>query len=126
VPVVVAAGNDSRDARSFRPAAYDNVITVSALADFDGRPGGEGQQSAICPFYSSDGDDTFADFSNFGADVDIIAPGKCTLSTHLGGRYAWMSGTSMATPTCRAVVLYQVEHPEAGRCIKQAPRPPAG
>ena len=43
-----------------------------------------------------DKDDTFADFSNYGADVDIIAPGKCIRSTipgalrvpvgHLDGR----------------------------------------
>src|SRR3954468_12234246 len=40
VTYVVAAGNDSSDARNSVPAAYDEVITVSALADFNGRPGG--------------------------------------------------------------------------------------
>jgi hypothetical protein len=122
VPVVVAAGNKSRDARSYRPGAYENVITVSALADFDGRPGGEGRQADICPFYSSDVDDTFADFSNFGPDVDLIAPGKCILSTYLNGRYGWMSGTSMATPhVTGAVLLYRAQYPDAGPLqVKQA------
>ena len=32
-----------------------------------------------------DKDDTFADFSNYGADVDLIAPGKCIRSTIPGG-----------------------------------------
>ncbi len=38
---VVAAGNESRNARQNRPAAYDEVITVSAMADYDGRGGGQ-------------------------------------------------------------------------------------
>ncbi|MBW3556392.1 MAG: S8 family serine peptidase, partial [Actinobacteria bacterium] len=36
VTYVVAAGNSSDDAANHVPAAYDEVITVSALADFDG------------------------------------------------------------------------------------------
>ncbi|HSA49023.1 MAG TPA: S8 family serine peptidase, partial [Yinghuangia sp.] len=40
ITYVVAAGNDSADAKGFTPAAYDEVVTVSALADFNGLPGG--------------------------------------------------------------------------------------
>ncbi len=40
VTFVVAAGNDSADAKDSTPAAYDEVVTVSALADFNGLPGG--------------------------------------------------------------------------------------
>ncbi len=76
------------------PAAYDEVITVSALADFNGLPGG-----GAAPTCRADVDDTFADFSNFGPDVDLIAPGVCILSTYRkGGGYNTISGTSMATP----------------------------
>jgi subtilisin family serine protease len=42
VTYVVAAGNDSVDAATVSPANYDEVITVSAMADFDGAPGGLG------------------------------------------------------------------------------------
>ena len=70
VTYVVAAGNESADAANHRPAAYSEVITVSALADFNGDPGGSAP--ATC---RTDGDDTFASFSNFLAGVDIIAPG---------------------------------------------------
>ncbi|HEX6871484.1 MAG TPA: S8 family serine peptidase, partial [Micromonosporaceae bacterium] len=70
VTFVVAAGNDDANASGFVPAAYDEVITVSALADFNGLPGGGA--AATC---RSDVDDTIADFSNWGADVDLIAPG---------------------------------------------------
>jgi len=111
---VVAAGNNSQDVAHFRPASYDEVITVSAMADYDGRGGGHGVPSDSCPFWSSEPDDAFTSFSNYGAGVDLIAPGKCILSTYLNGRYAWMSGTSMATPhVTGAALLYKVRFPDA-------------
>jgi subtilisin len=64
------------DASNYSPAAFDNVLTVSALADFDGEPGGLGS-----PTCRTDQDDTLADFSNWGSAVDIAAPGVCILST---------------------------------------------
>ena len=109
VTYVVAAGNESDNAAKHVPAAYDEVITVSALADFNGVPGGGA--AATC---RADVDDTFADFSNFGADVDLIAPGICILSTWKGGAYNTISGTSMATPhVSGAAALYKATHPTA-------------
>ncbi len=40
ITVVVAAGNEQRDAALVSPAAYDEVITVSSMNDYDGLPGG--------------------------------------------------------------------------------------
>src|SRR6266545_2777822 len=109
VTYAVAAGNSAADARGFVPAAYDEVMTVSALADFNGLPGGGAP--ATC---RSDVDDTFADFSNFGADIDLIAPGVCILSTYRGGGYNTLSGTSMATPhVAGGAALYKATHPSA-------------
>jgi subtilisin len=42
--------------------------------------------------------DNVADFSSRGPQVFIAAPGVDLVSTYPGGRYATMSGTSMATP----------------------------
>ena len=94
--VVAAAGNDSGSAAARVPAAYNEVITVSALADTDGKPGGLGGHRCYS-WGTYDEDDTYADFSNRGSDVDLIAPGKCIWSTIPSG-YAYMSGTSMAAP----------------------------
>ena len=109
ITFVVAAGNDSADAAESTPAAYDEVITVSALADFNGQPGGGA--ASTC---RADEDDTFASFSNYGADVDIIAPGVCIESTWMNGGYNTISGTSMASPhVAGGAALYAATHPSA-------------
>ncbi|MEV6862821.1 S8 family serine peptidase [Streptosporangium subroseum] len=109
VTFVVAAGNETDNAANHVPAAYDEVITVSALADFNGLPGGGA--ASTC---RSDVDDTLADFSNYGADVDLIAPGVCILSTWTGSGTNTISGTSMASPhVAGGAALYKATHPTA-------------
>lgn len=102
----VAAGNDSENADNFSPARYDEVITVSATADTDGEPGGEGEPLEL---ETPDGeklviqDDAFAPFSNYGEVIDVAAPGVSVLSTWAQTEadaplYRKISGTSMASP----------------------------
>jgi subtilisin len=122
VTYVVAAGNDSADAAESTPAAYDEVITVSALADFNGQPGGGA--ASTC---RADQDDTFADYSNYGSDVDLIAPGTCILSTWMGGGYDTISGTSMASPhVAGAAALYKATNPGASPAQVQSALESAG
>lgn len=121
ITLVAAAGNASIDAVHTIPAAYSEVIAVSALADTDGKPGGLGPEfavprpGAVC----SDGenDDTFAFFSNYGSVIDLIAPGLCIRSTYLqtaGFAYATTSGTSMAAPhVSGAAALFKANNPTA-------------
>ncbi len=117
VTYVVAAGNESRDASTTVPAAYDEVITVSALADFDGQPGGLTEQTCSKTpkgTFVGTPDDSFVFFSNHGADVDLIAPGVCIFTTVNRGGYDFEAGTSFSSPhVAGAAALYKASHPTA-------------
>ncbi|WP_243094963.1 S8 family peptidase [Thermus thalpophilus] len=78
ITVVVAAGNEGDNAANHTPAAYDEVITVSATNSQNDWPS----------------------WSNYGPDVDLAAPGVSILSTWNTSTTAYntISGTSMATP----------------------------
>ncbi len=111
VTYVAAAGNNAADAKGFVPAAFDEVITVSAMPDYDGKPGGLGRSSC-----SKDVDDTFGNLSNFGPDVDLIAPGVCIYSTTRGDTYTSASGTSHAAAhVSGAAALFVAREMAAGR-----------
>jgi subtilisin family serine protease len=125
VTYVVAAGNDSTSASRWIPAAYNEVITVSALADYNGIGGGGASQDCSV-LGTGDRDDSFANFSNYGADIDLIAPGKCVYSTYPGG-YRVSSGTSMAAPSVTgAVALYKALNPAASPASVRAALRAAG
>ena len=109
VTYVVAAGNYGKDASSTSPASNPDAITVSAIADSDGKCGGTGPTIGG----GNSTDDSFASFSNFGTSVTIAAPGVSILSTYLNGEYAVDSGTSMAAPAVTgAAALIKANSPE--------------
>ncbi|MXV10974.1 peptidase S8 [Xanthomonas sp. LMG 8992] len=87
--VVVAAGNSSTNVSSSVPANCNNVIAVAATTSSRAK----------------------ASYSNYGAGIDISAPGSNILSTLNDGTttpgnpsYASYNGTSMATPHVAGVV----------------------
>ena len=127
---VVSAGNAGRAFDVARtapptpqevPAAYPEVLTVTALSDTDGASGGAG--GSAC----GQSDDQAATFSNFaatsgGAAHTIAAPGVCITSTWLNGGYNTISGTSMASPHMAGVAALCESHGGgAGPCAGKAP-----
>src|SRR6476620_10125770 len=131
VVVVVSAGNDNIDVKDQSPARVPEVIVVSAITDSDGKCGGKGvdivQKGVVQfgvergyspqtdrygkPFDIPNPDDSIASYSNYGATVDLAAPGTHIYSTLPNSRYGYMSGTSMAAPhVAGAVALYLSLH----------------
>ncbi|MDQ1499467.1 MAG: hypothetical protein QOI86_2807 [Actinomycetota bacterium] len=122
VTVVVAAGNDGGDLAKSVPANYDEVLAVTAMADFDGKPGGLFQGTSTCSTKGTD--DTAATFSDYAvpgtpdADHVIAAPGVCITSTWNDGAFKSISGTSMASPHVAGLVARCID---AGPCAGLSP-----
>ncbi|MCP9211534.1 S8 family serine peptidase, partial [Streptomyces cucumeris] len=106
IVVVVSAGNerkDVKDAKYHTPADVPDAITVSALSDGDGKPGGKGSFGWCNKKNRNKDDSLWIDHvngggSDFGPGVDIAAPGDCIQSTFKNGEYSNYSGTSQAAP----------------------------
>ncbi len=83
VTYCVAAGNSNADASTNSPARVAEAITVGSTTMSDAR----------------------SSFSNFGAGVDIFAPGSSILSSWFSSNTATatLSGTSMASPHATGV-----------------------
>ncbi|WP_030352203.1 S8 family peptidase [Streptomyces scopuliridis] len=94
VTYAIAAGNSGANAQNYSPARVADAITVGATTSTDAR----------------------ASYSNFGARVDLFAPGSAITSAWNTSDTATssISGTSMATPhVAGAAAVYLAGHPTA-------------
>ena len=78
--VIAAAGNDNNE-NAFYPASYRYVISVASTGTTDAR----------------------SSFSNYGANIDVCAPGSNIYAAQSNNTYFTQSGTSMASPVAAGV-----------------------
>ena len=89
--VLVGAAGNAGTYGAVYPAKYDTVICVGATDDDDTRWSG----------------------SNYGPEMELVAPGVNVFSTYPTNNYAWSTGTSMSTPHVAGVAaLIKSRYPE--------------
>jgi len=87
VVLVASAGNAATDTPHY-PSGFAETIAVGA----------------------SNRNDLLAGFSNYGATIDVVAPGLEIWTTALGGRYTQFAGTSASAPFVSAVAGLILSH----------------
>ena len=85
VVLVASAGNDASNQPHY-PSGYSETIAVGVTDNFD----------------------RLAVFSNYGATIDVVAPGVDLWTTALNSRYRLFSGTSASAPLVSALAALMI------------------
>jgi serine protease len=85
--VIASAGNDNNEL-PFYPASYRYVLSVASTTNSDAK----------------------SSFSNYGANIDVCAPGSNIYTAMSNNTYGYMSGTSMAGPVCAGAAAVVKAH----------------
>ncbi|UCF66182.1 MAG: S8 family serine peptidase [Acidobacteriota bacterium] len=93
--VVMASGTGNKNSTAINyPAAYDEVIAAGGTDQFDQR----------------------ASFSNYGAQINVVAPAVAILTAQMGGGYSPANGNSFAGPHVSGLAgLIETIYPSVGR-----------
>ncbi|AYP68308.1 subtilisin DY [Bacillus phage vB_BcoS-136] len=87
ITIVCATGNSNKNEVEY-PSFYDKVVAVGGV----------------------DKDFKRASFSNFGREMNVVAPSVEILSIYKDGNYARMSGTSMASPIVAGAIALMISN----------------
>lgn len=125
ITVVGAAGNSNNDFARHGPAAYQEVITATAMVDFDGKPGARGRpdcQGVDLGLFGDEDDQATLEFSNFARskhdrEHTVAAPGVCVFTTSSApdAPYTAVDGTSFASPVVAGTTALCIAHGPCGR-----------
>ncbi|MER6319226.1 S8 family serine peptidase [Streptomyces sp. NPDC001581] len=125
ITMVAAAGNESHDLARHGPAAYQEVLTATAMVDFDGKPGAAGRsdcQGVDFGLFGDEDDQAALEFSNFARsrrDLEhtVAAPGVCVVTTSSApdAPYTAVDGTSFASPVVAGTAALCIAHGPCGR-----------
>ena len=86
--LVIAAAGNSNSQTPIYPASYEYVLSVAA----------------------TDEEDLKAEFSSYGINVDVSAPGVNILSTWVNSSYIFSGGTSMSAPLAAGAAAIMRSH----------------
>ena len=89
--VVFAAGNENQSQVTVPLSNTEKVIVVGAVDRCGIRGGTSSNSPRTCDPWNSGG-------SNYGSELDVVAPGSAVYTTTTGGGYALANGTSLACP----------------------------
>ena len=93
-------------------AYNDGILCIAAAGNESGAVSAPANYACVMAVAASTSTDGFASFSNFGPEIELIAPGYAIYSTYKRGGYTTMSGTSMASPEAvGAAALAWSAHP---------------
>jgi subtilisin len=121
ITYAVAAMNNTLNFAQMVPAAYPEVLTVTAMSDSDGAPGGRGPAPCGQP------DDVVASWSDWAVasteiNHTVAGPGVCIRSDWLNNGFNTISGTSMATPhVAGSIALCINDNGVSGPCANKTP-----
>jgi len=114
---VFGTGNNARDFAPNAGTDFDEVLSVSAIADSNGLANPTSTSTFTCKAvdagkkggnYAMETDDKYTSYSAWAVSAadqahTVAAPGQCIYSTYKGSTYGYLSGTSMSGPYAAGV-----------------------
>lgn len=113
--IIFAAGNEGPDPNTLdSPGTAKNCLTVGATENLQPAGGSYSDNSSEIGYFLSGKSSSRGPTDDGRIKPDVMAPGTWVISTYPNNQYAYLSGTSMATPltagTAALVRQYYVEN----------------